>query len=428
MRLADGAHVVIVGGGPAGSLTAIHLLDRARAESARRLRVTLVEVADFDRPGQPGCNKCAGILSSTLVARLARSGLTLPPEVIQSEIDTYALHLGSLVLTVSRAEPERRIFSVFRGCGPREGEAPHPRSFDGWLLEAARQRGAEICRARVSRIERRASGERPRVHAGGQAFEADLVVLATGINSRAPLDAAWGYRPPPAETMAQDEFARPATFAERVVHVYFGHPPGLVFGAVIPKGRYANVSLLGRSLSPDAVSDFIAAHGLGLRARDGRSGLCGCAPRVAVAAARGTFDDRLVAVGDAAVTRLYKDGIGSADITAEAAARTALERGVSRADFAAGYAPTCRRIATDGRYGRLCFALWDATRRLPPLLRGWERAVRAEQALAPEARLHTRMLWGMFTGDMSYRQVFWLSVSPRALLGLVRGVKKTRSV
>jgi len=37
MRLADGSRAVIVGGGPTGSLTAIHLLRLAR-EAALRLR------------------------------------------------------------------------------------------------------------------------------------------------------------------------------------------------------------------------------------------------------------------------------------------------------------------------------------------------------------------------------------------------------
>ncbi len=394
-----------------------------RTGAGPRLRVSLYEAADFDRVGQPGCNKCAGILSSTLVRKLEGAGLRLPPDVIQSEIDSYVLHLGSLSLPVSRIDPERRIYSVFRGRGPREGTAPYPRSFDAWLLDEARLRGAEIKRGRVNRVLR---GERPRVLVAGETVEPELVVVATGINSRAPLDPSWHYVPPRAETMAQDEFALPPGVDERVVHVYFDHPPGLVFGAVIPKGRYANVSLLGRALAPDAVSDFITGHGLTQLRAEGRAGLCGCAPRVAVSAARGYFADRLVVTGDAAVTRLYKDGLGAAAVTAEAAARCALERGVAGRDFALGYAPTCRRIAADRAYGRLCFRLWELTRRTPLLLRSWQQAIKVEESLPPDARMHARVLWGMFTGDMSYRRLFWLSVSPRALMALARGYARAR--
>jgi flavin-dependent dehydrogenase len=226
--------------------------------------------------------------------------------------------------------------------------------------------------------------------------------------------------------MAQDEAERPRELAPDVVHVYFGYPPGLLFGALIPKGSYVSVSLLGRALLPDAVSDFLDGHGLAPLFPGGRARACGCGPRVAVGPARGYFADRFVVVGDAAVTRLYKDGIGAAAMTAEAASRAAFERGLSHTDFERGYAPVCRGLAADGRYGRLCFALWDRTRRLPRLLRGWQRAVQAERDLPPAGRLHIRILWGMFTGDMSYRQIFWLSVSPAALRGLARGVLQAR--
>ena len=422
MRLVDGSRVAIVGGGPAGSLTALQLLRLAR-EAGLRLQVIVFEAADFERSGPPGCNKCAGILSSRLVDRLQELGLRLPQEVIQSEVNAYVLHAGGRALPVVRSDAGRRIITVFRGRGPRAASLPLPESFDGWLLAEARSRGAEVRSARVRSVIR---GTRPAVVTVGETVEADLVVVATGVNSRSPLDPAWGYRPPPTETMAQDEAEMPGELDPDVVHVYFGHPPGLLFGAIIPKGRYVSVSLLGRALAPDAVSDFLDGHGLAALFPGGRTRACGCWPRVAVGPAGGYFADRLLVVGDAAVTRLYKDGIGAAAVTAEAGSRTAIERGVSWADFNRGYAPVCRAIAADGRYGRLCFALWDRTRRLPWLLRGWERAIRAERDLPDEARLHIRILWGMFTGDMSYRRIFWLSVSPGALRGLVRGVLRAR--
>ncbi len=223
--------------------------------------------------------------------------------------------------------------------------------------------------------------------------------------------------------MAQDELPLPGGWAGSSVHVFFDHPPGLIFGALIPKGRYANVSLLGRRLPPDAVGDFLDGHGLAALFPAGAPALCGCTPRVAVSPAPGLYADRLVVVGDAAVTRLYKDGIGAAFQTAEAAARTAIERGVSRQDFAAGYRPLVRQTAADNAYGRLLFRLWSFTRRLPGLLATWERAILAEADLPPEAHIHTRVLWGMFTGDESYRRIFFLSLSRPALRGLWRAAR-----
>ncbi len=421
-RLADGSHVLIVGGGPAGSLSAMHLL-RLAHEASLRLKVTICETADFERGGPAGCNKCAGILSSPLVRHLGQLDLALPPDVVQAEVNAYVLHLGNLRLPVLRTDPKRRIFTVFRGGGPRESVAPAPRSFDAWLLGEAQARGATVRRGRVRAVVR---APRPLVVTAEESLEADLVIVATGANSRSPLEPAWGYEPPLTETMAQDEIEMPSDCEPDVVHVFFDHPPGLLFGAVIPKGRYRSVSLLGRSLSPDAVADFIEGHGLTPLLPCERSRLCGCSPRIVVSPAKRYFADRLVVVGDAAVTRLYKDGIGAASLTAAAASRTAIERGVAAADFASGYRPVCRRIAADNRYGRLCFALWNLTRRAPPLLRAWQQAIAGEQDLPPEHRLHMRVLWGMFTGDMSYRRIFWLSVSPRALAGLLRGIRAAR--
>ena len=417
MPLANDSRVVIVGGGPAGSFAALHLL-RFAAEAGVRLEVIILEARDFNRPGPGGCNKCAGILSSTLVHNLATLGLDLPPDVIQSELNAYVLHLGGGELPIRRPDPARRIVSIYRGSGPRLGEPPWPRSFDGWLLEQTLARGASLRRARVRVVQ---PGPRPIVVTARESLEADLVVLATGVNSRAPLDPAWGYRPPRTEIMAQDEVPLPGGFFDDSVHIFFDYPPGLIFAGLIPKGRYANVSLLGRGLPPDAVGDFLEGQDLTALFPAGSPALCGCTPRVAVSAAAGYYADRLVVVGDAAVTRLYKDGIGAAFVTAKAAARTAIERGVRREDFAAGYRPICRRIAADNLYGRSLFQLWAINRRLPFLLNAWRRAILAEASLPPAAQIHTRVLWGMFTGDESYRQIFLVSISRAALWGLWRG-------
>lgn len=421
MRLENGNRVVIVGGGPAGSSTALYMLRHAQTANLR-LEVMVLESRDFRRPGPGGCNKCAGVLSSNAVRSLRTLNLVLPPEVIQDQLDTYILHLGDTEVTLRQPDPTRQIYSVYRGSGPRLGKSP-VKSFDAWLLDQARERGAIVRRAHVHEILATA---RPTVVIANEKIEADLVVLATGVNSRSPVDEAWGYRLPRTETMAQDEMPRPVDFNEGV-HIYFDDPPELIFGGLVPKGRYLNVSLLGHNLSPNAMAAFLADHNLAREFPDGKQLLCGCNPRVVVSPAVGYYADRFIAVGDAVITRLYKDGIGSAFITAEAAARTAIERGISRADFEAEYRPVCRRIVADNRFGELLFGLWNIPRRMPFLLRAWRRTLILESQLPLHSRIHTRLLWGLFTGDESYRDIFALLASPFALLGFLRGMLARRN-
>ena len=138
------------------------------------------------------------------------------------------------------------------------------------------------------------------------------------------------------------------------------------------------------------------------------------------------FGDRWVAVGDAAVTRLYKDGIGAAFSTAEKAVHTALTVGISEAAFRKGYRPLCKEIVKDNNYGRILFRLWDLTLRFRVLMRVWVGIIRSEEDLPRSQRIHSRLLWGMFTGSEPYRQLFRKLFSKGSIIPRYRSVKKDR--
>ena len=420
--LGENNRVCIVGGGPAGSFAALHLLSQARLRGLD-LEVLIFEPRDFTKPGPSGCNRCAGILSSRLIRGLDQIGLTLPSETIQAELNAYTIHLDGSVLSIDKPDPRRRIVSVYRGGGPRLAADTKIAGFDRFLLEQACAQGARHIPARVRKISWEGH---PVVYTARKSYPAHLLVIATGVNSRAPLSTEFRYQPPPTEVMAQDEILLPPSWPPDQVGIFFKDPPGLVFGALIPKGRFLNISLLGRGMTIDSISSFIETQDLDTSLISADYSLCGCNPRIAVGPARNYYGQRWVSVGDAAVTRLYKDGIGSAFYTTQLAMQTAVNQGVSNAAFQNGYAPYCRRIAIDNFYGRLLFRLWAVNMRNPRLLRVWKNAVVCEADLPPDQRVHIRILWGMFTGDEPYRDLFYLTMSPQSLRGLWAGFRSSR--
>jgi flavin-dependent dehydrogenase len=417
LGLVDGSRVCIIGGGPAGSLSALHLLNLARQKGIR-LDIKIFEPRDHTALGPRGCKGCAGILSTRLLSGLASLEISLPKEVIQSELHSYSIHVDEDIIQINQPDTRRRIVSVFRGGGPHLLPDEPPHSFDRYLLSKACTHGARLVQASVKHV---ANEKLPVIYTSRESYVADLVVLATGVSSNNPFSPTFGYRGPQTEIMVQDEVLRPSDWPADEVNVYLKQPVGMIFGVLTPKGRCLNVSLLGHGLTQDAVIRFIDAVEI---SSDHLSlvGLCGCAPRIAIGPAKNFYGNRWVAVGDAAVTRLYKDGIGSAFFTAKKAMRVAITDGVTRQAFRKGYYPYCKSIAADNAYGRLLFRLWEITVKNPFLLESWKRAVRSERELPVEQRIHMRILWGLLTGDEPYKDLAFLFLKRPAVRGLLIGL------
>jgi flavin-dependent dehydrogenase len=418
LRLRDGDRVGIVGGGPAGSFAAMHLLKLAE-QRGLRLEVLIFEPRLAQVLGPRGCKGCAGILSHGAVQNMATLGLSVPPDVVQSELRAYVVHVAGHGASIAQPDPRRRILSIYRGGGPRLHEGPPLGGFDSFLLGEACSRGARHVAARVRRVEWQ---DGPVICTDDNRFPCQFLVLATGVNSRPPLAPGFGYEPPATASMAQDEIWRPDNWPEDKVVGFFDQPPGLVFGALVPKGRYLSVSLLWRSPEPDAIRQFYAAQREALQRFyvDLPDQLCGCNPRIVTRPAPVYYGDRWVAVGDAVVSKLYKDGINSAFITAGRAMKAAVEHGIERSSFAEVYEPLCRHIAHDNRYGELLYTVASRVLRSPLMAGATMGSVRAEAGVASERRFQSSVLWGMLTGDESYRSLFLKCLHPRGLLGITR--------
>lgn len=418
MRLQDGSRVCIIGGGPAGCFAAIQLLKLAR-EQGLYIEALIFEPRDFSRPGPGSCKGCAGILSASLVQSMRMLGLVLAEPVVQAELRAYVVHIGSQVTSIEQPNAHKQILSVYRGGGPRLHAGEALSSFDGYLLSQACARGATWIPAKVRAVEWE---DGPLVRTAQDSFRADLVVLATGVNSRPLLGPVFNYQSPATVTMAQDEILRPDDWPEYKVAGFFGGSGSLVFGAIVPKRHYLNVSLLWRGSPADAIQQFYQDYAQPLeRLFPGTpQGLCGCTPRIVVRPAKTYFGDRWVAIGDAAVSRLYKDGINSAFLTAKAAMRAAVEYGIARQDFERTYAPFIRRIAADNAYGQLMFDLSSRAMAGSFLARASVGCIRAEAGLEMRQRIFSRLTWGMLTGDEPYHDLFWLVFKPRGLVRLGR--------
>lgn len=149
--LSPGDRVAVIGGGPAGSFAALHLL-RFASRLAIPLSVTVFERKDFHQRGPAGCNKCAGVLSDRARRGLAKLGLQIPEEIVQARLEGYILRVDGRAIEVIRPDPGPPILSVYRGGGPLRGRPPPGISFDGWLLSQAQMAGATVVAANVQRI------------------------------------------------------------------------------------------------------------------------------------------------------------------------------------------------------------------------------------------------------------------------------------
>ncbi len=420
LTLDSGSRVGVIGGGPAGSFFSYFLLNLA-GRVGTEVQVDIYEPRDFSQPGPTGCNMCGGIVSESLVQTLATEGINLPPTVVQRGIDSYVLHMDEGDVRIETPLHEKRIAAVHRGGGPRGIKDRKFRSFDGYLLELAEASGGQVIREAVENVCWK--GERPQIRTDGDHLrQYDLVVVAVGINFKALklLDTfEMGYfSPRTTKTFVRDYYLGEETVEKCLgssMHVFLLHIPRLEFAAIIPKGDYVTVCLLGKGIDSELLQSFLSSPEVRKCMPPGwRSGQfqCQCSPRMNVQGAVQPFGDRIVFVGDCGVTRLYKDGIGAAYRTAKAAAVTAVLHGVSAEDFRRHYWPACRLIDNDNRIGKVIFAITREIQKRSHDRRGVLRMVSREQRNEGRQPRMSMVLWDTFTGSAPYREVFLRTLHP----------------
>jgi flavin-dependent dehydrogenase len=419
--------VVIIGGGPAGSLCAIRLKIEAKW-AGRDIDVLLLEAKPFEKPGPSGCNFCAGVVTGRTVERLQEFGIEFPAGVVQRKIESffYQTEGGGTEIT---KPGHRAIYSVFRGGGPAGIGVNAGSSFDQVLLNRAVELGAEVKRRYVVDVERVGREAMAVRSSDGSEERGDLVVAAFGVNSilSGKLQKVVGYSPPRSIRVCQAELALEdeqidATFGDRIFAFAIRHP-SVRFLAVTPKRGFVTITAVGDEAKMVDLREYLKHRLVAPYFPDGVVELaeaCHCHPKMPIGMARGIVGDRFMAVGDACVTRYYKNGLGSALFTASAAAYAIAHGGARRSQTAPLFLPLVRgRFSLSNRCGKVIFFLNDITYK-----RRWPAAptvefLKREQAGAMKKRRLNDLMWSMFVGDRSYCRVLLDAIKPQLVFKLL---------
>lgn len=426
--LEDGSKIGIMGGGPSGSFFAYFVLEYAK-RLGLDISVDIIEAKDFNSLGPSGCNNCGGLVSESLIQMLSAEGIVLPSNVIRKGIESYTLHLEQGSTVIDAPFKEQRIAAMFRGLGPKGSMNDDLHSFDNYLLELSAKKGANIIKDRVTEIEKTHNAI---IIKTKNNFEKhyDLVVGAVGLNQKT-FELFQKVCP---------KFIAPKTtkthicefhMGEEMVEKYFGHSmhvfllnlPKIKFGALIPKGDFVTLVLLGSDINRGVVDRFIHSKpvkkcfppDLNLEKID----FCHCYPYINVKGAKLEFDDRVVLIGDSSSSKLYKNGIGAAYITAKAAATTVIFHGISESHFKKYFKPVCKNLDFDNGIGKFIFTITSLIQKSSILKGAMLKMIIKEQEKEREDRLLSTMLWNTFTGSAPYKGILLNSFHPGLLLRLI---------
>ena len=460
MQLRNDDCVAIIGGGPAGSFFARHLLQESRRLNLH-LDVVIVEkrrstdLCNYDHHLR-GCTFCAGGISPRLNKVLKQQGYIVPDEIIQGRIDYVWIH-GQWKNFRLRVPNDMQMYSVFRGSLPagRGAEAP---GFDEFLLGEAVREGACILHGEVQSIGYSASGMpvlTVRIPSGEiNSFDASFVAIATGINARCGLDysddalivSVKRLNPAFAPGKSRRAFLFELDVGEdylkrnmhREIHFieYGSKQLALEHTALLPKGRYLSVAMIGKSIDEavlpqdnrQIIQEFLMLPQINRILPDIEAApiVCTCFPRMAVTPARSPFGDRFAIIGDAAGSRLNKDGLFSAHVTANRLAQTILHNGIDKQALAKGYGKAIKWLAADNRYGRIVFSASRVAFAWPALSRITYQSFATEFKVRDEhSRPMGAVLWKIASGTADYYEVLREMLSYRALQSILIGAAVT---
>jgi len=432
--LQDGSKIAVIGGGPAGSFFTYFALDFAE-RLGMEISVDIYEPKDFSCAGPKGCNNCGGIVSESLIQALATEGVVLSSDVIRRGIESYTLHLEQGSTIIETPFQEQRIAAMFRGIGPLGSDGKDGASFDNYLLDLCKNSGAKVVPDRVTAAIRTADGVTLTTKSEQKA-RYDLVVGAVGLNSNTLelfKSICPSFEPPETTKTYISEFKMEPELIDKhfgnSMHVFLLNLPNIKFGALIPKGRFVTLVLLGNDINKEIAASFVNSDAVRklfppeINLDDITP--CKCFPSINVKGAKLAYDDRVVLVGDSASSKLYKNGVGAAYITGKAAANTALFNGISAAAFKKYYQPVCSNLERDNVLGKFIFSVTGIIQKSHLLKSAMLGLVITEQRKKNQNRRMSSVLWDTFTGSAAYKNIFLRFLNPLLLIPLIWSIIKS---
>lgn len=415
--------IAIIGGGPAGSFTA-HFLTKFAAAANRELAIDIYDYKNFPSVGKRNCNMCAGIISATLIKKMAAEHIVIPPPVIKNEIGGYHLHTNHNTVHFN-TYPENKIYAVFRSGGPplpgRKAE-----SFDQFLLDhVARNPAVTILNKKVSGLEFSPAAIEITTEDQGRA-RYDFAVGAFGVNTKLKEIIRTGYVPPRTIKFRQFEMYFDEEFIKRTyrdrVHMFPIYQSGIWFITLTPKANFVTVTAVGNEIDLETLKAVMMAHPA-LQPYIPEKNIevrCTCVPEIPVGIARRPYTDRFLIVGDACISRYLKNGIESAWQTAYLAADTIINHGVTKAVLKRHYFGRCTRAYRfDNLCGRILF-LMNRLLFINPVYTAAHMFVAKREQLTPGKGRLSDVFWDMFTGDKPYRTILANALQPGLIYAILK--------
>ncbi|MDR4504849.1 MAG: hypothetical protein MRK01_08695 [Candidatus Scalindua sp.] len=436
LRLENNSKIAIIGGGPAGSFFANNAV-RYAEKLGIKIEITIFEGKDFSQRGPRGCNLSAAVIAGPLHAKLIKDGIEIPESIIRQEIKGYYFQTREygIELYKPKRSGDSTILAVYRGNGPLYSTHTESHSFDACLLNHVIKQGVTVIHEPVQELKLSSDIEIAAEILYGKErpykkMEADLVVGAFGINSRI-IDKIeglnFGYRPPKTIKTCQTELSLNEKFIKKsfkeCIHVFAIGLKPFRFASMVPKGNYVTVSLVGvRDLTKQDLINFLDHPVVRKKLpHDWKmpENFCMCLPRITLSHAKNPFTNRFMIVGDASISRIYKNGLESAYITSQFAAQAAFEHGITKVDFDKYYYKPARKLlAMDNLLGSLILLFSDFVIKRNWLVKARLSYVKGRRGSWIADYLNS-LLWNMVTGDAPYKKILVQALNPLFQITLI---------